>query len=292
MWYYMYPETRTVQDLPYYLYSIGQHELQPRITKPNGHDSDQFFFNLKGDGVLILHGHEYELPAGCGFFIPAGIPHEYYPKGSYWDIRWMSPRGESLPALYRKLGLREGVHHLHSCARLDHLLYKMREALLNDPTYGIFYASSLVLEYVVEFAKQSALLTDAPQSGTSPKAQKEGVYRKHMNAISDYVNYHYMNKITDDELCSLIGVTAQHLCRIIRACTGMSPTEYVNHIRIRKAKEYLRNTNFTASEIACYCGYPNNNYFWRIFKKETRLSPGEYRKQYQLHSEIGAGTSG
>lgn len=280
MWYYMFPDTEPVKDLPYYLYSIGQHELQPRIRKPEGDESDQFFYNTRGDGTLILNGQSFHLPEGCGFFIPAGVPHEYFPNGDYWDVRWMTPRGDRLADLYQKLGLRAGVYTLQSYARLEHQIYKMREALLNDPAYGIHFASSLVLEYIIEFAKQSA--PPHPVDGAQRRQPlRNSTYQRHMNAIRDYVQYHFMTRIPESELCALVGVTPQHLCRILRTCTGMSPTEYINHFRIKKAKEYLRNTDQSASEIARWCGFANNNYFCRVFKKETSLSPCEYRKQYQ-----------
>lgn len=279
MWYYMYPDTQAVNELPYYLSSIGQHDLQPRIVKPRGDENDQFFYNTKGDGTLILRGQYFYLPAGCGFFIPAGVPHEYYSNGAVWDIRWMCPQGEGLSVVYRRLGLKEGVYALRDVGGLERCVYKMREALLNDEAYGIYFASALVLEYLVEFAKQSSVPSDPARE--TEKMQKESVYRRHMNVVRDYVDCRFMNKITEKELCELIGVTPQHLCRIIRSCTGMSPSEYINHIRVSKAKSYLVNTDFNAGDIGRWCGYMNNNYFFRIFKKETGLSPCEYRRQYR-----------
>ena len=55
-------------------------------------------------------------------------------------------------------------------------------------------------------------------------------------------------------------------------------TNYVNHIRIEKAKDMLMNTNRKASEISASVGYDNTNYFYRIFKKITGVSPTMYRK--------------
>jgi len=59
MWYYMYPDTELVADMPYYLQSIGKHELQPRISKPMGDENDQFFYNSIG------------LPVAAGVLFPA-----------------------------------------------------------------------------------------------------------------------------------------------------------------------------------------------------------------------------
>lgn len=282
MWYYMYPDTSAVSDLPYFLHSIGQHELQPKTVKPEGHEYDQFFYNTKGDGVLILDGKKYDVPAGDGFFIPAHVPHEYYPTGTVWDIRWMVPRGNGLSHLYEKLGLHGGVYHLWNLTGLEIQMNKMREELLNDEYYGIYYASSHVQEYIMEFMKQTGLLKKetAPEENLPGKAQKNS-YKKHMNVLADYVDHHFMNPIHETELCNLLNLTPQHLGRITRSCCGMTPIEYINHVRIDKARAYLGFTNLNACEIAKNCGFENNNYFWRTFKKMTGLTPGEYRKRYK-----------
>lgn len=68
LWYYMYPSTKGVTDLPFYVVSIGLHELQPRIERPNGYDYDQFFYNCTGSGWLEINDHKYELPEGSSFF--------------------------------------------------------------------------------------------------------------------------------------------------------------------------------------------------------------------------------
>ncbi|MBO5353830.1 MAG: helix-turn-helix transcriptional regulator [Lachnospiraceae bacterium] len=287
MWYFMYPDTTQVNDLPYFLHSIGLHELQPQVVKPEGHTYDQFFYSTKGNGILILDGKKYDIPAGDGFFLPAHTPHEYYPKDSVWDIRWMEARGDRLSQLYEKLGLHAGVYHLWNLTGLEIQMNKMREELLNDEQFGIYYASSHVQEYIMEFAKQSGTLKHKmqPQNSSGSSKDKKKVYNKHMNLLADYVDHHFMNQITETELCNLLNITPQHLGRITRSCCGMTPIEYINHIRIEKARSYLGFTNVNACDIARYCGFQNNNYFWKLFKKQTGLTPGEYRKRYK-HTEI------
>lgn len=282
MWYYMYPDTTAVSDLPFFLHSIGQHELQPKTIKPEGHEYDQFFYSTKGEGVLILDGKKYDIPAGDGFFIPAHVPHEYYPKDSVWDIRWMEPRGDRLSQLYEKFGLTGGAYHLWNLTGLEIQMNKMREELLNDEILGNYYASAHVQEFIMEFIKQTGILNYQKEltAGTN-SVQKKNIYKKHMNLLADYVDHHFMNPISETKLCQLLNLTPQHLARITRTCVGMTPIEYINHIRIDKARSYLGFTNLNACEIAKNCGFENNNYFWKTFKKKTGLTPGEYRKRYK-----------
>lgn len=73
-----------------------------------------------------------------------------------------------------------------------------------------------------------------------------------------------------------------HLHRIFPEETGMRIGEYLTHLRIEKAKSLLMHTDIPNSSIATRIGISSQQYFCRMFKKETGLSPQEYRKSYAL----------
>ena len=58
---------------------------------------------------------------------------------------------------------------------------------------------------------------------------------------------------------------------------GMTPMQYITFLRITRAKELLRSTDYSIQEISSMVGYENPLYFSRIFKKQTGYSPSEYR---------------
>ena len=91
MWYYSYFPTEPNAELPMYLYSIGMHDTQPLLVRPEGHRHDQFFYNTTGSGTILIYGQKYNIPEKSSFFIPAHVPHEYYPNTDIWDIRWFVP---------------------------------------------------------------------------------------------------------------------------------------------------------------------------------------------------------
>ncbi len=277
MWYYLYPDLEKTHELPYFIQSIGLHELQPYIIKPDGHEYDQFFYNAKGSGNLVLNGKKYHLPTGCGFFIPAKLPHEYYPDGDIWDIRWMVPGGIGLAELYKLTGIKAGVYNLHNCNMLDIILNKMHDEICADSTYGSLYASTHVSEFITEFARQAGLL-----KSDNPPIIPENIYDLHMHNLSEYIETHYAGDIRMEDLCQIAHVSPQHICRIFRECTGMSSIEYIQKCRIEHAKELLISTTHSISCICRWCGFENENYFWKIFKKIEKTTPGEYRKKYQV----------
>jgi len=204
------------------------------------------------------------------------MPHEYYPAGDFWDVRWLAIGGFGLKYLYNLLNLKPGVYSLWNHTGLEIQMNKMHAELTDDSYYGNLHASTHVDEFLAVFAREAGLLVHE-----DIKKEKKDAYSKHMKAVKDYVDCHYPNVIRMEELCELTGLTPQHLCRITRRCTGMSPTEYIIKKRIDTAKELLKSTDHTISDIAKGCGFENNNYFWKTFKAAESLTPGEYRKRYK-----------
>lgn len=72
--------------------------------------------------------------------------------------------------------------------------------------------------------------------------------------------------------------------KVFKSHTGMTPIEYINNIRVSRAKELLINTDMRMSEIAEKVGFSEQNYFSRIFKKHTGLSPKKYASQYFMNA--------
>ena len=98
--------------------------------------------------------------------------------------------------------------------------------------------------------------------------------------MAEYVLSHY----TEDLSLKTLGVyfkgNPAYLGQIFRRDTGKSFSEYLKDIRIAKAKELLKGGKYSAYEISSRVGFSNVTYFTSVFKKETGLSPAEYKKTF------------
>lgn len=270
MWYYMYPSVKEVQNLPFYIISIGLHELQPKIDRPEGYEHDQFFYNSCGSGWLEMNGVKYELPEGSSFFIPAHLPHCYYPDDDIWDVRWVEVAGSGLPDVLKEYHLENGgVFTLHDETCLDRILNRMRMALISHPKHGNMLAAGEVYHFIMEFVYQ-AMFCDKEE-------QVELPHEEYILALKEYINVHFMHPISMDDLCGVVPVTHQHLCRIFKETTGLRPIEYVNKVRIDMSKQLLLYSKDSIREIGEKCGFKNANYFCKLFKKQENITPLEYR---------------
>ena len=76
-----------------------------------------------------------------------------------------------------------------------------------------------------------------------------------------------------------LSVTPNYLGDVVRNITGISPIEHIHQNIIREAKRLLKQGMYSNSEIAYHLGFEYPNYFSRLFKKVTGLTPTEYKEQ-------------
>ncbi|RXZ79881.1 AraC family transcriptional regulator [Paenibacillaceae bacterium] len=72
-----------------------------------------------------------------------------------------------------------------------------------------------------------------------------------------------------------------YLSRCLKHYLGMSPLKFRHHLQIERAKRLLTHSELPLVKIGEQCGFHDNNYFFRLFKRQTSFTPGEYRKRYQ-----------
>ncbi len=92
-----------------------------------------------------------------------------------------------------------------------------------------------------------------------------------------YMSENYFNPITVDELAKIEGYNTSYYNDWFKKHTGLSPTNYLRHLRIDKGKELLINSKFDVTEISTMVGYSSNSTFTRAFTEIERMTPREYR---------------
>lgn len=79
-----------------------------------------------------------------------------------------------------------------------------------------------------------------------------------------------------DELAQRLEVSKAHLIRTFTKKTGVSPGRYITHLRVEYAKLLLRGEDPSITYVAEASGFANANYFAKVFRRETGMSPSEY----------------
>ncbi|WP_077534324.1 response regulator transcription factor [Massiliimalia massiliensis] len=93
----------------------------------------------------------------------------------------------------------------------------------------------------------------------------------------DFMNQNYTLPLSVEQIAQQVERSPSYLCHIFNSIEGIPITEYLNKLRVQKAKELLRGTSMMSYEIAEYVGFKNYRYFTQVFKKYTGNSPTHYR---------------
>ena len=100
-----------------------------------------------------------------------------------------------------------------------------------------------------------------------------------VRVIKEYLEIHYNEVITRKNIESLVHLNGDYVNREFRKYTGCTFMEYIQKYRIIMAKKFLRETSMSMAEISSHIGYDSPAYFAKIFKKQTLLTPSEYRNK-------------
>lgn len=106
--------------------------------------------------------------------------------------------------------------------------------------------------------------------------EEKVAYTANVCHILDYLNTHYMEKITLQDVSDATNISTIHICRLLKKEMGETFVNILNKIRIKHAIRLLKEGNMKVYEIAELTGFSNYAYFYQLFKKETGISPTDY----------------
>lgn len=96
--------------------------------------------------------------------------------------------------------------------------------------------------------------------------------------IADYIQENLSSELHVEQLCAVFCISRSTLYKIFHAFLGMSVAKYIRKKRI-EAVLGLMQTDIAVADAACQVGFEDYNYFCKVFKQETGISPSKYRRQ-------------
>lgn len=134
------------------------------------------------------------------------------------------------------------------------------------------------IDKCVNIDELNKLLCEAAVSVT----EKCNAYNSHRISLKiqkamEYVREHYGEQLTLGEVADELGVSSYYLSRIFKKESGLNFVDYLTEIRMKKAKELLRQVEYKTYEVADLVGINDAFYFSKLFKKYTGMTPTEYK---------------
>lgn len=106
-----------------------------------------------------------------------------------------------------------------------------------------------------------------------------------IKAVKDYVDKNYKDEISVASISQDLNINYNYLSYCFKNETNENLSSYISRVRVEKAKLYLEDFKIPISNISEMVGFSEHNYFSKIFKKYTSLTPSEYRRMAKLNDK-------
>lgn len=216
------------------------------------------------------------------FFLTSG--------GAPYDCRWKAVTSEAfqsmavfieLPLLQRALEEVFGNDAANARLRdisaftdtpLSSLMERVREELMRRKASPLFLqgiAQAIAIHLARNYAE-----TAGDSHGGSPSLPG---YK--LRQITDWMAEHVAEEFNLDRLAAQAGLSKFYFNRLFKSAIGLSPSRYQITLRMDEARRLLRETKKSVVDVAFDVGYANPSHFAQLFRRETGLSPSDYRQQ-------------
>lgn len=231
-------------------------------------------FMLRGNGIDTVR-----VDNNCAFFLPAGQISTFESasdsiKGYYIHFspqflfnKYFSPALLESFEFFKITSSPVIAFDKKSLHQIISLIQRMEAELFNPDSV------ELIQGYLLTF------LLELKQNYKSPIIKKIQPAQYLTDRFTELIYQYYKQNKSVAEYASILNVSPNHLNKSIKGVTGKSPSAMIDELIILEAKVLLNQTSLNISDIAYQLGMDDPSYFGRMFKKNTGLTPLEYRKK-------------
>ncbi|MBQ3860072.1 MAG: helix-turn-helix domain-containing protein [Clostridia bacterium] len=260
--------------------------------RAHSHDFHEIVYVVDGFTLHQAGGVITLLVAGDLFFVRPGEEHSYinaYQTKLYNLIFEESELGSFLPELSALPGLDvmfgtrgKGTEAEGQSIRLLHVPMNerrniesaLREIEAEREARRVGWETSLKIRLAAFLLRYSRMYAEE-WDNRAPAADD---YYGYVYRILAYVDTHYSENITMNDLSAELGLSPDYMARKFKSALRMTPSEYVRKFRIARAMELLVTTDLPVAEVAKRTGFSDVSLFSRVFKQSVGLPPASYRK--------------
>lgn len=234
-----------------------------RVSRTN---NEMFIFEyiLSGSGYIEVNGETYKVSADDVYIIEPGQDHTYYsnPKNPFKKI-WINFYSDIFKEIFKSFNLSNKIvfkntetlelfEEIQNCKKISNFS--------DDICYDI---APILFRILCKLAADNNKLNNISKTAKLTK--------RHIDE-SIYTN------TTIEDIAISLNLSKTHIIREFSKSYGISPYNYLIKQKIAIAKKMLLLKNMNISEISNQLGFEDSNYFSKLFKKKTGISPLQYRK--------------
>lgn len=263
---------------PLFVGSCGTYHLFTKLKlptyRPKGRLDYQLLYIASGKAHFFFNGVEEIVPAGnMVLYRPKEEQRYYYYGTDHTEVYWVHFTGNNVKNILRKYGISDDMHIIHTGTSLEYkriFLQMIQELKLCKEDY-----EELLVNHLQHLLILIHRLINA-------KPHNKNIFlMKEMDYAVQYFHKNYNKSISIEDFAASQHMSVSWFIRNFKEYTNSTPAQYILSLRISNAQSLLESTNYNITEISDIIGYDNPLYFSRIFKKQSGMSPSEFRKQIQ-----------
>ncbi len=245
----------------HFVFEVGIHKLKQPFLHANYH----MYLVLRGTAVMKGKNLTRTLKPGTVFITG---PYQAYEITDYENFVYLyiSFSGDGAAPLLKSMGVEE-----------EFSVYENHNELLDfwmDSIRRVNPANAHVLTESVMLYTLSVL----GQKGSGDSDGKSDRFA----TILEHIDKNYSNpELSLGTVSVIFFYNEKYLSALFKKRTGWRFSEYLNEIRIQRARDLLKEDDRPLSEVAALCGFANPLYFSKVFKKLVGVSPTDYRNAAQ-----------
>lgn len=227
---------------------------------------------LDGKGTLNYEGQHFQLENGDCFFIDCRAAHSYQSDSkSPWELLWVHFNGCTTEEYYKLfLGQQQNVFHPVSSVKFVSILQELMR--LNTEAY----ADTEVLTSGLIANLLTLLLTV-----NSISEESDTALQAKLKTVLAHIDANFTTDIRLDELAQRFDISKYYLTREFKRAYGETIFQHIISLRINYAKRLLRFTDKSVEEIATLCGFNDQSYFSKQFKKAENVTCLAFRRRWR-----------
>jgi AraC family transcriptional regulator, arabinose operon regulatory protein len=271
----------SLREQPFYINRFSGYH--PSMATHHLHQDYEIYYLSKGERIYIINGEEYLVKNQHLVFIDKNVIHKTVKKSNQVYERMVINFRECFLSSSEQQIVKQLFENgpniisipLKKRELINNIIMNLFEEYRKNLKERDLYLKSLLSQLLIE---SNRLLEGArPKETMKVSSHQDKTSKNEIEKIISFINNNYTNDISLGVLSHHFHVNEQYISRLFKKYTGCSFIEYLNAIRINEAKRYLIHTTLKVNQIAGKVGYSNHVHFWRVFKRNTGMSPHEYR---------------
>lgn len=271
------------------IYSCWADETQSSLpSATHAHkDTLELQYISRGRANIRIGTHRYQVSEGDVVVYNAGMMHDEWADASegmcFYNCGISNLRLPGLPDNHLLNELEEPILHTGNLRETVEAIFRGLYEQLKDVRSGGELVSHCLLEALL-----AILLHQIPHNRHRARGNSDILLR----AAQKYMDEHYMENLTIDQLCQLTHLSTSGFAHQFKKRMGIAPLQYIIQRRIGCAQMLLIQTDKSITDISIEVGYDSLSHFNNQFRKMVGMSPQSYRKvrvgreQYKKLDEI------